>query len=99
MQSRVTRKHLESWRINYGLDQRDPLAAAEWWRLHHNNSAPVGTVLALAAALEEIERLWGVIDAASKAISPALAGHDKANPECACALCQVCEEMTLREAE
>ncbi len=51
---------IRGWRINYGMDTRTPMEAAQWWRDYARGRdlcAPTGTILALGAAIEEIERL------------------------------------------
>jgi len=61
----INDKTIECWKINYGFHDKTPMEAAQWWRDQNGGrdlSAPVGAVLALAAAVEEIERLRGIIE-------------------------------------
>lgn len=55
---------IRCWRINYGMDTRTPMQAAQSWRDHSGGaelSAPAAAVAALGTAIEEIERLRDVL--------------------------------------
>jgi hypothetical protein len=51
----VSQATIDSWRINYGLDKRNPSQAAQWWCEHAHGMAPAGAVAALGIALDALE--------------------------------------------
>lgn len=68
---------ISCWKINYGLADKTPQQAAEWWRHAAGGSdiaAPVGAILALAAAIEQIEKLRAELDVARIDLSVSV-GH------------------------
>jgi len=53
----ISDETIECWKINYGLDTRNPMDAAKWWSDNFNGMAPAGAVAALGCAIIEIERI------------------------------------------
>lgn len=57
-QIEATQDTIACWRINYGLKDSTPKAAADWWRAANGNrepAAPAGAVAALGIALDALE--------------------------------------------
>jgi hypothetical protein len=57
----IDQKTIEVWKANYGLDRDTPENAMRWWAEHMDGRAPVGAVAALGLALNELERLKGLL--------------------------------------
>jgi len=48
---------IDCWRLNYGLTNRTPAQAAQWWHDNMGGTAPSGCVAALGVALDELDAM------------------------------------------
>lgn len=71
---------IEAWRMNYGIVKGDPMAAEKVWS-RFDTGAPVGAVVALGIALDEIERLREQVWTQGRALE---AVKDCFCPDCGC---------------
>jgi hypothetical protein len=53
----LDKETINCWKINYGLDDKTPGEAANWWSDRLDGKAPAGAVAALGVALDEIARV------------------------------------------
>ena len=63
---------INCWKLNYGLDNRTPADAVQWWHDNDNGRAPAGAVAALGLCLDEIEALKATISCLEKDNADAL---------------------------
>lgn len=67
---------IDCWRINYGLVNRTPDQAAQWWSQNMHGLAPSGCVAALGVALDELDVLRAAAHKARAALGELLATGD-----------------------
>jgi hypothetical protein len=48
---------INRWRANYGLVERNPIQAAQFWKMTNGGMAPAGAVAALGICLDELAKM------------------------------------------
>ncbi len=48
---------INRWRANYGLVERNPIQAAQFWEMTNGGMAPAGAVAALGICLDELAEM------------------------------------------